>query len=255
MSYFYTAGWFIVGLVVGSFANVMIYRFPRGISLVKTRSRCPSCEACLGARELIPLLGYLLCLGRCRHCQARISPRYFLIELATGLLFVAVAHRIGTDPEALGLLFLLCLLLIISFIDIDFQRIPNALLGVGLAAGVVFKILDPVGRTWPSWIESGWGMLLGGGVMLLIYIGARGAIGAGDLKLMIMIGFFVGKIGVLAVMMMGFILGGIFGLVMVALRRLGRKDMIPFGPFLSLAAAIQIFFGEQILHWLGLDYL
>ncbi|NLI69274.1 MAG: prepilin peptidase [Firmicutes bacterium] len=254
MFYFYTAVWFIVGLAVGSFANVVIYRFPRGISLVKTRSCCPSCKNRLVARELIPLLGYLLCRGRCRHCRARISPRYFLIELATGLLFVAVVHRTGANPEALGLLFLLCLLLIISFIDIDFQRIPNVLLGIGLAAGIIFKLLDPAGRTLPSWIEAGWGMLLGGGIMLLIYIGARGAIGAGDLKLMIMIGFFVGKIGVLAAMMMGFILGGAYGLVMIALRRLDRKDMIPFGPFLSLGAAIQVFFGEQILQWLGLNY-
>lgn len=255
MSYLYMAGWFVLGLVAGSFINVVIYRFPRGISLVKTRSRCPSCEVCLVPAELIPLLSYLLCRGRCRHCGAGISPRYFLVELMTGLLFVAVPRYIGIHPEALGLLFFLCLLLAISFIDIDFRRIPNVLLGIGLAAGIISKLLDPAGRALSSWIEAGWGMLLGGGVMLLIYIGARGAIGAGDLKLMIMVGFFVGKYGVLAAMMMGFIMGGVYGLLMILLRRLSRKDMIPFGPFLSLAAAIQVFFGEQILHWLNLDLL
>lgn len=240
---------FVLGTVTGSFINVVVYRFPRGQSVISPPSACPFCERRLGIAELIPLVSYILLGGRCRHCKTGISLRYFLVELATGSLFVAVPFYIGGTIEAAGYLFLLCLLLAISLIDIDFRRIPNVFLAVGLGAGIVLKLIDPAARTLEAWGDSGLGMLIGGGVMLLIYIAGRGGMGAGDLKLMIMVGFFLGMDGVLLVLFAGFILGGGYSLLMVIMRRLGRKDMIPFGPFLSLGVAIEIFFGDQLLNW------
>ncbi len=240
---------FIFGTIFGSFINVVAYRFPRNLSIINPPSGCPSCEKRLGIIELFPLLSYLFLRGRCRHCKTSINPRYFMVELATGLLFVAVPWFLGVSMESVGYLFLLSLLLVISLIDIDFRRIPNVLLGVGLVIGLLLKLIDPATRSLQALGDAGLGMLAGGGIMLIIYIFGRGGIGAGDLKLMIMVGFFLGMAGVLLVLFVGFLLGGFYGLTMLLLRRLGRKDMIPFGPFLSLGVAIEIFFGEQILNW------
>lgn len=240
---------FVLGLVTGSFINVVIYRFPRGKSLISPPSRCPTCDHRLGPAELIPLVSYLALRGKCRHCSTRISPRYISVEVATGLLFVTVPAFKAFTFESMGFLFLLCLLLAISFIDIDFRRIPNVMLGVGLGVGIILKLIDPAARTLQAWGDAGLGMLVGGGVMMIIYIAGRGGIGAGDLKLMIMIGFFVGMPGVIKVMMIGFIIGAAYGLIMILTRRLTRKSMIPFGPFLSIGALIEIFFGEMIMSW------
>ncbi len=245
---------FILGLMVGSFLNVVIYRFPKKLSLISPPSSCPACGHRLTVADLIPLFSYIFLRGKCRHCGAKFSPRYFLVELMTGVFFVAVPWFIGPGLEAVSVLFLLCLLLVISFIDLDHGLIPNRLLAVGLGTGIVLKLADSLRGTWEGWGDAGLGMLIGGGIMLLIFAVSRGGMGGGDFKLMIVIGFFTGFYGVILVLMAGFLLGGIFSVAMLLVRRLGRKDPVPLGPFLALAVVIEVFWGEQIWDWyLGLS--
>ncbi len=256
--YFFYMIVFLCGLSVGSFLNVLIYRLPRGLSLVRPPSRCPSCGRRLGVLELIPVLGYLFIKGRCLQCRQPVSPRYPLVELATACLFTAVYHRFGFSLAGLGYLLLLSLLLAVALIDLDHRIIPNSLVLAGLIAGLILQ-LPAAGARWfdlPSRLapaipltDALAGLTLGGGLLLIIILVSRGGMGAGDMKLMAMIGFYVGLRGTAVVMMLGFMLGAITGLVLIAARRLTRKDAVPFGPFLSLAALIEIFWGPLLWDW------
>ena len=246
---FYYVVLFVLGLMVGSFINVVIYRFPRELSIITPGSACPSCEHRLSVIDLFPLLSPLFLRGRCRYCGVPISIRYSLVELLSGVFFVTIPYFQGFNLDSAASLFLLCLLLTISMIDIDYRRIPNVLLGIGLAAGILMKLADSILGNWDNWADAGLGMLAGGGIMLIIFLVSRGGMGAGDLKLMIMVGFFVGLQGVLLVLLAGFILGGIYGITMLLLKKLTRKDMVPFGPFLSLAVVVEVYWGTQIVSW------
>lgn len=249
---------FIFGLCIGSFLNVLVYRLPRGLSLSKPLSSCPACGKRLGALELIPLLGYLALKGRCLKCRVLISPRYPLVELATALLFIAVYSAFGFTLTGFGYLLLLTLLLAVSLIDLDHRLIPNTLVGAGLIAGLLLQ-LPALFKLWfvlPAWLtpnrpilDALAGLAVGGGLLLIIILVSRGGMGAGDLKLMLLIGFFVGLRGTAVVMMLGFTLGAVTGLLLIGAGRLTRKDALPFGPFLSLAALIQIFWGPQLWDW------
>ena len=256
--------WFIYlvlglsGLCFGSFLNVVVYRLPRRLSLQKPPSSCPRCGKRLGAIELIPLAGYLLLRGRCRHCGAAISPRYPLVELTTALLFMAVYTRFGFTLTALAYLFLLYLLLGIALIDLEHHLVPNILVTVGLLGGVILQLPALAVRWWPlpaallperAWTDALAGLLLGGGLMLVIFLVSRGGMGAGDLKLMALIGFFTGLRGTAIVMMLGFLVGALTGLLLMAMDRLKRKEAVPFAPFLALAALVNIFWGEQLWDW------
>lgn len=240
---------FILGAAVGSFLNVVAYRFPRGESFISPPSSCPSCGKRLQAVDLVPVLSYIFLRGSCRRCKARISVRYFFVEVITGLIFVVVPLFKGLNMEAAFYLFFLCLLLTVSLVDLEFHRIPNVFLMTGLVGGIILRVLNPASRNLEAWSDAGLGMLAGGGIMLVIYILGRGGMGAGDLKLMIVVGFFLGLQGTVLSLLAGFIMGGIFGLIMLILRKMSRKEMVPFGPFLSLGAAIMVFYGEQILSW------
>ncbi len=249
---------FLVGLCFGSFLNVIVYRLPGKISLVQPPSSCPVCKNTLGIVELIPLLGYLILRGRCRHCGVKISPRYPLVELGTGILFFLVFFYFGLTVNALFYLILLFLLLSIALIDLEHRIVPNTLVAAGLAAGFLFYI-PAAAALWfnlPSWmvvertiIDAATGFLAGGAVMLLIFIVSRGDMGAGDLKLMVMIGLYVGLRGTAVVLLLSFFLGALVGLTFMAIGKLTRKDALPFAPYLSIATLIQVLWGEPIWSW------
>jgi leader peptidase (prepilin peptidase) / N-methyltransferase len=249
---------FLLGLSIGSFLNVLVYRLPRRLSLVKPPSSCPSCGHRLGALELIPLLGYLALKGRCLKCGVSISPRYPLVELATALIFAAVYSAFGLTLAGLGYMLLLALLLAVSLIDLEHRLIPNTLVAAGLIAGAILQLpalfslwFDLPARLIPArpLTDALAGLALGGGLLLIIILASRGGMGAGDMKLMALIGFFVGLRGTAVVMMLGFTLGAVTGLLLILARRLNRKDAVPFGPFLSLAALIEIFYGPMLWDW------
>lgn len=249
---------FLIGLCFGSFLNVIVYRLPEKKSIVSPPSECPSCETRLGIVELIPVLGYLILLGRCRHCKTKISIRYPLVELVVGFIFAFSFYYFGFTVNAFFYLVLIYLLLAIALIDLKHRIVPNTLVATGLIAGIIFYIPSLINLMveLPVWLvverdllDAGAGFLLGGLIMLIILLVSRGGMGAGDMKLMAMIGLFVGLRGAAVVMLLGFFMGALVGVTFMALGILTRKDALPFAPYLSLAAIIQVLWGESIWYW------
>lgn len=249
---------FLAGLAFGSFLNVIVYRLPRGLSLVRPPSQCPSCQIRLSFLDLIPLVGYLLLGGRCRKCRVKISLRYPLVELATGLLFLLLFYYFGLSADYFFYLILLFTLLAISLIDLEHRIVPNGLVAFGLTAGLIFHLFKfsdrfiklPAGLLVErSFIDALWGFLLGGGIILAIFLVSRGGMGAGDIKLMAMIGFYIGLQGTVITLFLGFIFGALVGIFYMILGKLTRKDALPFAPFLSLGALAAVLWGDQIWSW------
>jgi leader peptidase (prepilin peptidase)/N-methyltransferase len=242
---------FVFGTVVGSFLNVCIYRLPRGYSIVRPSSRCPACQSPIKAYDNIPLISFILLRGRCRHCGARISLRYPLVEFLNGLLYAVVLWRYG--PSAAGFFFMLYMsaLIVITFVDIDFQIIPDIITIpgsiIGLIAGLSFlpdsfNRISALGAT-----QSILGLLLGFGLYLFIAVLSKGGMGGGDIKMMAMVGAVTGWKGVLLTTFLGSLVGSIVGIGLMIIKKKGRKTKIPFGPFLALGCMVSILFGEEVL--------
>ena len=241
---------FLFGMAVGSFLNVCIYRLPRPLSLIRPRSMCPSCQAKVAFYDNIPVLSYLWLRGRCRHCGAAISLRYPMVEVVSGLFAVAILIHYGLSWEALLLYALVVALLVVTFIDIDHQIIPDVITYPGIAVGFLASFLT--GHI--TYKESLFGIILGGGILLLVASGyhlltKREGMGGGDIKLLAMIGAFLGWKGIIFTIFVGSAIGAAVGTVSALRTEKGRKLAIPFGPFLSLGALLFIFFGPQIIGW------
>ncbi len=248
-----TIFFFLLGTVVGSFANVCIYRMPRNLSILLPSSRCPSCGTPIRFYDNIPILSYLILRGRCRNCGWRIPIRYPLVEFLNGVCFVAVFMRYGLTPEGLFFMAFFTALIVITFIDLDFQIIPDRITlpgtAVGLLAGGLF-LPDCFQRGLPlGWVQSLVGALVGFGVFYLIAVVSRGGMGGGDIKMMAMVGAVTGFKGVFLTTFLGSLTGSFVGIGLMAFKGKGRKTKIPFGPFLALGAAVTILFGEEILRW------
>ncbi len=255
---FLTALVFIVGLCFGSFLNVIVYRLPIGLSVTRPSSRCPKCNRKLGALELVPVVGYLLLKGRCRDCGAGIGLRYPLVEILTGVLFALTFRYHNLSLELFIYATLLFLLFAIAQIDLRHRIVPNILIAVGLIIGLLFylphllSVLLPVPEALVSeraLSDAFLGLLLGGGIMLVIFLVSRGGMGAGDIKLMALIGLYVGLRGTAVVLLLGFLFGALTGIIFMVTGKLTRKDALPFAPFLSLAALVQVLWGDQIWDW------
>lgn len=249
---------FLLGLCFGSFLNVVVFRLPQGQSLLSPPSSCPSCGNRLGPVDLIPLLGYLLLKGRCRFCGEKISLQYPLVELAVGCLFLAVFSKFKLTVDAFFYLTLLYILLGTALIDLRHRIVPNTLVGAGLAAGLVLFLVSTAARNlnWPggavlsaSFLHAVLGALVGTLIILVIILVSRGGMGAGDMKLMALIGFYVGLRGTAVVLLLGFIFGALVGITYMIMGRVGRKDALPFAPYLALAALFQVFWGDRIWEW------
>ncbi|MBI3091262.1 MAG: prepilin peptidase [Candidatus Tectomicrobia bacterium] len=240
----------LVGAIFGSFANVCIHRLPRRLSVVRPGSHCPHCGAAVRWFDNLPVLSYLLLRGRCRSCGSRISPRYPLVEALSALLFLLLWWEIGWSRELPAYLALFEALLIISFIDLEHQIIPDVISLPGTLAGVLASLfLLPHGPLWAVF-----GGLVGGGV--LYAVGVLGgvllkqeAMGGGDIKLMAMVGAFLGwKIALLTIIFAAF-LGSLTGGAMLLLLRHSRRTPIPFGPYLALGALLALLAGNTLLAW------
>ena len=236
---------FVMGLCVGSFLNVVIARVPEGRSVVSPGSACPRCKAEIQWFDNVPLVSYALLRARCRHCGEPISIRYPLVELVTGLLFVLAGWQAGLGVDLLPALVLLATLVAITAIDLDRQLIPDVLSLPGIAAGLLLSTLT--GK--PGWLDSLIGALVGGAIFFVIIVASRGGMGGGDMKLGAMLGAFLGWKLVLVGIMLSVLAGGVLAIVLLALRRRGRKDAVPFGPFLALGGAVSLFWGQALLEW------
>ncbi len=237
---------FILGTVLGSFINVVIYRLPRGRSLVRPGSRCPHCQTPIQPRDNIPLLSFLVLRGRCRACRAPIGWRYPLVEAAAGLLLVALWVRFAPAgawvPLAAGAIFGL-MLLAVFVIDLDHQIVPNAITYPGLAAGLL--LATPQGRLVPSLLAAAGT----GAFFLLIAVLSRGGMGGGDIKLAAMMGAFLQWPAIAVALLLAFTIGAAAGVLLMTTKKRSRKDSIPFGPSLAAGGVLALFSAEAILRW------
>ena len=241
---------FIFGSCVGSFLNVCIYRLPNAKSIVSPPSACPGCDTPIRFYDNIPILSFLFLRGKCRHCQAVISPRYPLVELMTGLFAVCVYLKFGLTPEALISFLFIASLIVITFIDIDHRIIPDVISLPGIPAGFAASFFLPA----ITYKESLAGILVGGGSLLSVawiygLIAKKEGMGGGDIKLLAMIGAFVGWKGVLLTVFLSSAIGTFCGLLVMIRSGKNMKLAIPFGPFLAIGAMIHIFFGNELIFW------
>jgi leader peptidase (prepilin peptidase) / N-methyltransferase len=235
----------VFGLVLGSFLNVVIARLPERRSLWAPRSACPSCGAQIGWYDNVPLLSFAALGGRCRACGAPISWRYPLVEVITAALLGFAWLEFGPTPEFVVAAALLAALLAITAIDLRHQIIPDAITLPGILAGATAN----VATRHLGWAEVALGVVLGGGVFFVIIVASRGGMGAGDMKLGAMLGAFLGWKIALFGLMVGVVLGGAWAVALMALGVRGRKDAIPFGPFLAIGGAAALFWGEGVVKW------
>jgi leader peptidase (prepilin peptidase)/N-methyltransferase len=241
------------GLVIGSFLNVCIYRIPRDLSVVFPSSRCPSCNSPIRPWDNIPVLSYLLLGGRCRYCRTKISFRYPLVEALNAFFYVSLLWRYGLGWDSAVYALFCSSLLVITFIDLEFQIIPDRItlpgIPIGLFAGSLL-LPDPFMRSaLLGYKASAAGLLAGGGFYYLVAVLSRGGMGGGDIKMMAMVGGLTGWKSVLLTTFLGSLTGSLVGIFLMIAKGKGRKAKIPFGPFLALGALITLFFGQEILTW------
>jgi leader peptidase (prepilin peptidase)/N-methyltransferase len=248
---------FILGTIVGSFLNVCIARIPNDESIVSPPSHCPKCKALIPFYCNIPLLSYVFLRGRCRSCSERISPRYFMVELLMGVLAVALYYRFDLSYEFfVGFLFVAAMI-VISFIDLDVRIVPDVISLPGIVGGLLFSIIGYflIGRDAdlvPSPVSSLIGILAGGGFLLAtawLYEKVTGVegMGGGDIKLLAMIGAFLGWPSIPITLFIASLIGSAVGLTCMVLTGAGRRLALPFAPFLCSGAVLFIFYGDPII--------
>jgi len=236
---------FVAGSIIGSFCNVVIYRLPRRESIIIPGSQCRSCGNAIQPWDNIPLLSYLILKGRCRACREYISLRYPIIELITGLLFVALYSKFKFSVDFIIYTILSTILLVISMIDYDFKIIPDIITIPVMMLGLLLSFLAlPI-----TFFNSFFGLLIGGAIFYSIAIITKGGMGGGDIKLISMIGTYVGWQGVLFTIFSGAMIGSVIGLILVLAKKKNRHDKIPFGPFLAGGAVLFILLGNNLIHW------
>jgi len=246
-----------LGLVVGSFLNVVIHRVPERQSVVRPRSRCPRCSTTLKPWDNVPVVSWLALRGRCRNCRGAISIRYPLIEVATAALFVAAALRLGDDDPAVlpAFLVLFAALLAISAVDLERFIVPNRILYPTLfMAAPLLVAAAAVDGDWSSLRDAALGGVLAWVVLFAIHMASPKGMGFGDVRLAGLIGMLLGwlSIGhVLLGLFLAFLSAAVVGIGLMATGLRGRKDRVPFGPFLALGAITAVFVGGPILSWYG----
>src|SRR3954468_19642031 len=242
----------LFGLVIGSFLNVVIWRVPRGESVVRPPSHCPGCDRPIAPRDNIPLVSWLLLRGRCRNCGTRISARYPLVELATGVLFGAFAAKLGADAALPAYLYLAAIGIALAMIDFDHKRQPDVLtLPSYPVALVLLGIAAVAGAGATPFLRA----LLGGAALLALYgvlwFVYPAGMGFGDVKLSGVLGLYLGWLGwgeVVVGAFAGFLIGGLVSIGLVLFAEAGGKTKIPFGPFMLIGALVGIFAGHSIAH-------
>jgi len=240
---------FLFGAAVGSFLNVCIYRLPEDKSIISPGSHCPQCLKPIRYYDNIPLLSYLLLRGKCRFCGSRISPQYWIVELLTAS-FSVLLFLLYPVVEYLIYFALFCSLVVITFIDLKHQIIPDVISIPGIGAGFLASLVLP--RI--TWVDSLLGIALGGGILYAVAMGyylitKTEGMGGGDIKLLAMIGAFLGAQAVVVTIFVSAFVGSVVGVAMMAFRGKGRKYAIPYGPFLALGAVISLFWAESLVAW------
>lgn len=233
---------FIIGLVFGSFFNVVGIRLAANQSIIYPRSHCPNCKHQLTAMERIPVLSFLLQKGRCKVCQEPISLQYPLIECITALLFATVPLKVGWSSELIIAFLLISLLITVTVADLENMIIPNKLLLFFCCLILLLRFFLPLSPWWDSYLGAIVGFLL----LFLISLLSNGAMGGGDIKLFTVLGMFIGTVGVIWTLFLASLFGLIYGAIQIARKEMQRKEPLPFAPFISIAAIIFYFFSDQL---------
>ena len=250
--------YFIIGAFVGSFLNVCIHRLPRRESISFPPSHCPECQHRLNVFDLIPIFGYFLLLGRCRYCSKNISFRYPLVEFVTAILFMAVSYYFPVSSSPLEFYFYLifcCGMVVLFFIDLEQQVVPDVVSIPGILLGVVFNYLrEAINPAQKTFIPALFGLFLGYSLLFVIaWVGKicfkKEAVGEGDLYLIAILGAYLGWRGMLLSLFMAYLIAGISIIILLILRKVKMGQYVPFGPALASAAIIALFYGEPILRW------
>lgn len=237
-----------LGVIVGSFLNVVILRLPKeNVSIAFPASHCPKCEHPLSWYENIPVVSYVIQLGKCRHCKTTIALQYPIVELLMGILALALYSTYGFSITFGGYFLFSATLLVISYIDLHLQIIPDSLTLPGIIAGIIFSLVSPQ----LYWLESLLGILLGGGGLYTVaflykLLRKKQGMGGGDIKLLAMLGAFLGWQSICFILLVSSITGIIVSLITLIRHKWGIKTRIPFGPFLCFAGICYIFFSEQL---------
>lgn len=241
---------FIFGACIGSFLNVCIYRIPAGLSIVHPGSRCPRCKKAIPFYDNIPILSYLLLLGKCRRCKTPIGIRYPFVELLGGLSALACAQVFGLTLHGLVVFAFIATLIVVTFIDLDHRIIPDRISLPGIPLFFLAALAVPT----VTWRASAIGIVAGGGSLFAVawiyeLITGREGMGGGDIKLLAMIGAMIGWQGVLFTLFAASAIGTLTGLLAMLRSGKGLKLAIPFGPFLAAGAVLYLFCGDAIIFW------
>jgi leader peptidase (prepilin peptidase)/N-methyltransferase len=259
----------LFGAVVGSFLNVCIFRIPQGKSLISPLSYCPRCKSPIRAYDNIPILSYFTLGGKCRSCKAPISARYPLVEAMMAFLSVCLMLKFGLSPSFFISFVLIGALITVSFIDLDHRIIPDVISLPGMILGLLVSFGKPAGHNDflvrfvfktikgavnMATLDSLLGIFIGGGLLyavavLFFWITKREGMGGGDIKLLAMIGAFLGWSSTVFTILVSSLLGSLVGIVLMLVKGADSKYAIPFGPFLSMGAVIYLFFGREIIRW------
>jgi leader peptidase (prepilin peptidase)/N-methyltransferase len=240
----------VVGLAVGSFLNVCIYRLPRKESISWGVSHCPGCSTPIKFRDNVPVLSYLLLKGRCRNCRCHISLRYPLVEVTNAIGYVVILWHFGRSWSTVIYMGLFSALLVVTYIDFSCRIIPDLITLPGIIIGLISaSTVLPVGL-----LDAVLGVLLGGGILWALawlspYLFGKEGMGGGDIKLLAMIGAFLGWKPAILTMLIGAVLGSCVGVGLILFHAMRRDQYLPFGPFLALGALVAMFFHQEILHW------
>lgn len=241
---------FVIGMVVGSFLNVCICRMPKDESIVSPPSHCPLCNYQIKWYDNIPVISYLMLRGKCRGCGAHISIQYPLVELLNGVLAVLLFLKFG-PTLAFAALFVFCsALVVITFIDIEHQIIPDEISLSGIVIGFILSFF----LQGHGWLNSILGILLGGGSLLLVayayqWLTGKEGMGGGDIKLLAMMGAFLGWKSIPFIILASSLVGSVVGISMMLLQKKDSKLAIPFGPYLAFGAVLYIFYGRPLITW------
>lgn len=243
----------VLGLAVGSFLNVVIRRVPLGVSVVHPRSHCPGCNRVLTARENVPVVSWLLLRGRCRGCGVPIGLRYPAVEAMCSALFGLVAWRFFDTAALPAYLLLTATLIAVSFIDFEHLIVPNRIVLPVTAASVLLLALAAViDGELGSLVRALLGGLAGCGGLLIVHLVSPRGMGMGDVKLSLLLGLYLGWLGwgqVALGFFLGFLLGSVIGVGLIVARRRGRKEHVPFAPFLAGGTMLAVLWGDPILRW------
>ncbi|MBW2582763.1 MAG: prepilin peptidase [Deltaproteobacteria bacterium] len=241
---------FLMGLCIGSFLNVCIYRLPESKSIVHPRSMCPNCDTLIPFYDNIPLFSYLWLKGQCRRCKVKISMRYPMVELLGGLVALGTYLRFGLTIETLIYYVFIAALLVVTFIDLDHRIIPDVITLPGIPICFAASFALPA----ITYKDALLGILVGGGSLFLVawvytILTKKEGMGGGDIKLLAMMGAIVGWKGVLFTIFVASLVGTLAGFAVMLQSRKGMKLAVPFGPFLSIGSITYIFFGTELVTW------